>query len=125
MYWAANVQRSLSAVFRDPAFRYGLKFGLAGVIAVFIALFIQLEEPTWALFTVFVLMIAQYVGAIAEKSVFRIIGTIIGAIFGYVLTASLEQQPILFPPSWCSRWWRSARRCLARAVIPMRFCSAA
>ncbi len=86
----------LSAVFRDPAFRYGLKFGLAGVIAVFIALFIQLEEPTWALFTVFVLMIAQYVGAIAEKSIFRIIGTIIGAIFGYVLTASLEQQPIPF-----------------------------
>lgn len=89
---------ALSAVFRDPAFRYGLKFGLAGVTAVFLALLIRLEEPTWALFTVFVLMIAQYVGAIAEKSIFRIIGTTVGAIFGYVLTASLEQQPLLFLP---------------------------
>lgn len=87
---------ALRAVYNDPAFRYGLKFGLAGVIAVLIALWGKLEEPTWALFTVFVLMIAQYVGAIAEKSVFRIIGTIIGAIFGYVLTATLEQQPIIY-----------------------------
>ncbi|MFZ4681167.1 MAG: FUSC family protein [Terrimicrobiaceae bacterium] len=86
----------MRAVFQDPAFRYGLKFGLAGVLAVFIALYIRLEEPTWALFTIFVLMIAQYVGAIAEKSFFRIIGTIVGGIIGYLLTASLEQQPVLF-----------------------------
>lgn len=84
------------AVFSDPAFRYALKFGLAGVLAVFFALVIRLEMPTWALFTVFVLMIAQYVGAIAEKSIFRIIGTIIGAILGYVVTASFEQQPLIF-----------------------------
>ncbi len=84
------------AVFSDPAFRYGLKFGLAGVLAVFIALLIRLEMPTWALFTVFVLMIAQYVGAIAEKSLFRIIGTVIGAVLGYVVTASFEQQPVVY-----------------------------
>ena len=87
---------AVRAVFSDPAFRYALKFGLAGVLAVFLALVIRLEMPTWALFTVFVLMIAQFVGAIAEKSVFRIIGTVIGGIMGYVVTASFEQQPVIF-----------------------------
>jgi uncharacterized membrane protein YccC len=89
---------AIRAVLTDPAFRYGLKFGLAGVLAVFLALLIRLEEPTWALFTVFVLMIAQFVGAIAEKSVFRIIGTVVGALLGYTLTASLQQQPWVFLP---------------------------
>jgi len=81
---------------RDPAFRYGVKFGLAGVLAIFIALFLRLQNPTWALFTVFVLMIAQYVGAIGEKSFFRVVGTAVGGVIGYVLTASLEQQPFVF-----------------------------
>ncbi len=87
---------AIRAVFSDPAFRYGLKFGLAGVLAVFLALLIRLQMPTWALFTVFVLMIAQYVGAIAEKSIFRIIGTVVGAVLGYVVTASFEQQPLVY-----------------------------
>jgi uncharacterized membrane protein YccC len=87
---------AIRAVFSDPAFHYGVKFGIAGVLAVFIALVLRLQEPTWALFTIFVLMIAQYVGAIAEKSFFRIIGTIVGAVLGYLLTASYEQQPVLF-----------------------------
>lgn len=82
--------------FRDPAIRYGIKFGLAGVVAVAISLTLRLKEPTWALFTVFVLMIAQYVGAVAEKSVFRLAGTVVGGFFGYVITAGLEQNPVLF-----------------------------
>lgn len=90
------MRAAIRAVFLDPAFRYGIKFGVAGVLAVFIALFLRLQEPTWALFTIFVLMIAQYVGAIAEKSIFRIIGTVIGAFLGYLITASFEQQPVLF-----------------------------
>jgi len=81
---------------RDPAVRYGLKFGFAGVLAVYISLVIRLDNPGWALFTVFVLMVAQYVGAISEKSIFRLIGTLVGGILGYLLTGSLEQEPILF-----------------------------
>lgn len=88
----------LGRIIRDPAIRYGLKFGLAGSVAVFIALYARLQEPTWALFTVFVLMTAQYVGAIAEKSIFRIIGTIVGAVIGYLLTASLQQDPLIYLP---------------------------
>ena len=89
---------SLTTTFRDGAFRYGIKCGLAGLIAVYLALLIRLDNPTWALFTVFVLMMAQYVGAVAEKSIFRFVGTIIGGVLGFVLTGSLEQTPIIFLP---------------------------
>jgi len=83
-------------ILRDPAVRYGLKFGLAGVLAVYISLVIRLDNPGWAVFTVFVLMIAQYVGAISEKSIFRLIGTVAGGVAGYMITGSLEQDPLIF-----------------------------
>ncbi len=88
--------RAVVDLFRDPALRYGIKFGVAGVIAVAISLTLRLQEPTWALFTVFVLMIAQYVGAVAEKSVFRLIGTVIGGVLGFLITGALEQNPLIF-----------------------------
>jgi len=81
---------------RDPAVRYGVKFGLAGMAAVYISLLIRLDNPGWALFTVFVLMVAQYVGAIAEKSLYRFVGTVVGGVAGYLMTGSLEQNPVLF-----------------------------
>lgn len=83
-------------MFRDGAIRHGVKMGLAGMLAVYLALLIRLPNPTWALFTVFVLMMAQYVGAVAEKSIFRFIGTVIGGVLGYLLTGSLEQNPVIF-----------------------------
>jgi len=92
----AWLREAASISLRDPALIYGFKFGLAGILAVFLALLIRMQNPTWALFTVFVLMIAQYVGAIGEKSFFRLIGTAVGGLIGYVLTASFEQQPTLF-----------------------------
>ena len=69
---AASAGSSVN-VLSDGAFRYGVKCGLAGVAAVYLALLIRLDNPTWALFTVFVLMMAQYVGAVAEKSIFRFV----------------------------------------------------
>lgn len=81
---------------RDPAIRYGIKFGVAGVVAVAISLTLRLQEPTWALFTVFVLMIAQYVGAVAEKAVFRLMGTVVGGVLGFLITGALEQDPVIF-----------------------------
>ena len=93
---ARGLGHAVRDFFADGAVRYGIKFGLAGMLAVFAALVIRLQEPTWALFTVFVLMVAQYVGAIAEKSVFRIIGTVIGGLLGYILCAMAEQSPVIF-----------------------------
>ncbi len=86
----------LRALYEDLAIRYGLKFGLAGVLAVYLSLVNRLDNPGWALFTVFVLMLAQYVGAIAEKSIFRFVGTVVGGLAGYLLTGSAEQNAFLF-----------------------------
>jgi uncharacterized membrane protein YccC len=41
-------------------------------------------------------MLAQFVGAVGEKSVMRIVGTVAGGVIGYLLTARFEQQPILY-----------------------------
>ncbi len=78
------------------ACKYGIKFGLAGTLAFFIALYIRLDNPTWAVITTFVLMVAQYVGAVQEKALFRFIGTVVGGVTGYVLTGSLEQNPVIY-----------------------------
>jgi uncharacterized membrane protein YccC len=86
----------LVALPRDGSFRFSVKFGMAGILAVFAALFNKSHEPTWALFTVFVLMVAQYIGAIEEKSILRIVGTVIGGLVGYLLTASFEQDPLIY-----------------------------
>jgi uncharacterized membrane protein YccC len=90
--WSGRVNK----IFGSLAVRHGIKFGLAGVLSVFIALFLRLPEPTWALTTAFVIMLAQFVGAVAEKSVMRLIGTAAGGVIGYLLTANFEQQPILY-----------------------------
>ena len=66
----------------DGAIIYVLKFCIAGVLAVFISLLNKSQQPTWALFTVFVLMSAQYIGAIAEKSFLRMVGTVVGGLLG-------------------------------------------
>ncbi len=91
-----SVLAEIGAAGADPAVRYGIKFGLAGIIAIFVSLVLRLDTPGWALFTVFVLMTAQFVGAIAEKSFYRLIGTVVGGVLGYLLTGSLEQEPILY-----------------------------
>ena len=91
-----TVAERFRTIFESLAVRHGIKFGLAGVLSVFVALSLRLPEPTWALMTVFVIMLAQFVGAVAEKAVMRVIGTVIGGIIGYLLTARLEQQPALY-----------------------------
>jgi uncharacterized membrane protein YccC len=91
-WWRERVK----AVTENLAVRHGIKFGLAGTLSVFVALLVRLPEPAWALITVFVVMLAQFVGAVAEKSVMRVIGTIAGGVIGYLLTAGLEQQPVLY-----------------------------
>jgi uncharacterized membrane protein YccC len=90
--WSERVD----TIFGSLAVRHGIKFGVAGVLSVSVALFLRLPEPTWALTTAFVIMFAQFVGAVAEKSALPLIGTAAGGIIGYLLTASFEQQPILY-----------------------------
>ena len=69
-------------------FQYGVKFAISGILALYCACWLRLDSPGWSLATVTVLMIAQYVGAMAEKAFFRLCGTITGAILGVALAGN-------------------------------------
>jgi uncharacterized membrane protein YccC len=83
----------LRRIYEDVAVRQGIKMGLAGVLAFACALWLRLPNPTWCLFTVIVLMIAQYVGAIVEKAMLRAIGTLAGALIGIALVGNFASEP--------------------------------
>jgi hypothetical protein len=76
----------------------GLQMAISVVVVLFLALVIRLEYPTWAVFTVLMLCMANYVGAVQEKAVLRIIGTIIGGALGFLATGALQQSPMLYLP---------------------------
>ena len=61
-----EVASNFGAVFADPKTIFGIKLGLAGILALYISRLIRLEHANWALFTVLVLAPAQYVGAIGS-----------------------------------------------------------
>lgn len=93
----ANVGHlSAPGIWQTQEARAGFKFALAGCCALFLALLFRLEEPSWAVTTTFVLSTPKFIGAIVEKTVFRIFGALMGAVIGYVITGSLEQSPVLF-----------------------------
>jgi uncharacterized membrane protein YccC len=79
---SASSSESVPRWFEDVPIRQGIKMALGGMLAFYCALWLQLDNPGWCIFTVVVLTIAQYVGAIAEKSLLRAIGTGVGAFLG-------------------------------------------
>ncbi len=94
--WASSLGSYAEGWLSDWGVRNGIKFALAGVLALFFALLIRLDEPTWAVSTAFVLSTPKYVGAIGEKMILRICGAVAGAVLGFLITGSLEQNPVLF-----------------------------
>lgn len=91
-----EVARNFAAVFADPRMMFGIRLGLAGLLAVYISQLIRLGHANWALFTVLVLAPAQYVGAIAQRSIARVAGTIIGGFSGVWLLGNYEHDRLLF-----------------------------
>ena len=95
---AANpsaLQRLTSAL-QPGAAALGLQMALAGMIAFFFAQVLRLQYPSWSVFTVIVLLIARYVGAVEEKAFLRLIGTILGGVLGYLATGAWQQSPVLY-----------------------------
>ncbi len=76
----------------------GLQMLIAVIAALFLALLLRLEYPAWAVFTVLMLGMAQYVGAIQEKGLLRILGTIVGGALGFLATGALQQTQMLYLP---------------------------
>lgn len=74
----------------------GLQMALAGMTAFFFAQVLRLQYPSWSVFTVIVLLSARYVGAVEEKALLRLIGTILGGVLGYLATGAWQQSPVLY-----------------------------
>jgi uncharacterized membrane protein YccC len=76
---------------------HALKVGLAGVLSLFVAQALRLQYPEWAPFTVMVLMMVHpHPGSIALKSLFRVVGTLVGASLGVWLVSDYVSSPIVF-----------------------------
>src|SRR6202049_2788301 len=61
---ATRRQRKRQDLFGDLRVRFGIKMGLAGLLALFCTQVLRLPHDNWAILTVLVLMSAQFVGSI-------------------------------------------------------------
>lgn len=94
---AARSHRFALPAWLDPdAVVLGLQMAIAGTAAFYAALLLRLDYPSWSVFTVIMLLSAQYVGAIQEKAVLRMVGTVLGGILGYLATGAWQQTPALY-----------------------------
>jgi uncharacterized membrane protein YccC len=79
----------------DLRVQYGIKLGLAGLLALYCANVLRLEHSSWSILTVVVMMNSQYVGSITVKVMLRISGTVGGALLGIWLVGSYASSPVI------------------------------
>src|SRR6266704_1890857 len=85
--WADN-PTVIAVVFAFKAF-------LAGLLALFIAFWLGLDQPRWALLTVFIVSQPDS-GLVLAKGFYRILGTIAGVLVSIALVFGLSQSGELF-----------------------------
>jgi uncharacterized membrane protein YccC len=115
--WQAFSRRTFGPAIRHWANSDGLtwlhllKTVTAGLLALGIAMLLDLPQPRIAMTTVFVLM-QPFSGMVLAKSFYRILGTAVGTVAAIVLGALFVQQPELYMLGMIG--WVSA--CIAAAV---------
>jgi uncharacterized membrane protein YccC len=115
--WQAFNRRTFGPAIRDWANSDGLtwlhllKTVTAGLLALGIAMLLDLPQPRIAMTTVFVLM-QPFSGMVLAKSFYRILGTAVGTVAAIVLGALFVQQPELYMLGMIG--WVST--CIAAAV---------
>src|SRR5690349_21167597 len=75
---------------------FAAKTTAAGLLALLVAFTFNLDQPYWALLTVFIVSQPQQSGLVLAKSFFRIIGTVTGAAVALLLVALCAQERVLF-----------------------------
>ena len=73
---------------------YGVRTFAASMIALYIALLLQLPRPYWAMATVYIVS-SPFVGPTSSKALYRAVGTLIGAAGAVFLVPMLVQAPVL------------------------------
>src|SRR5215469_4815137 len=74
---------------------FAAKTTLSALIALLVAFTFNLDQPQWALLTVFIVAQPQS-GLVLAKSFYRIIGTLIGAAVALGFIALFAQERVLF-----------------------------
>jgi uncharacterized membrane protein YccC len=74
-----------------PALLYGVRLWIAVCLALFVAFWLQLDNPSWA-GTSAAIVCQPVLGASLRKGWFRLVGTVIGAIAAVVLSACFPQS---------------------------------
>jgi len=77
------------------ALKFAIKTLLAGGLALWCAFRFDLEQPQWALMTVFIVS-QPLSGMVVAKGLFRLIGTLAGTAMSVVIMALFAQTPWLF-----------------------------
>lgn len=74
---------------------FALRNIIAGAVALYLALIFDLEQPQWALTTVFI--VGQFTsGMVLGKGAYRLVGTLVGGVASVALIAVFGQSPLLF-----------------------------
>ncbi len=88
--------------FSKNAVLFSTKTCLAAFLALFIALELNFEKPAWSLTTVYVTS-QLYSASTMSKAVFRLLGTLLGGVFIFLIYPETVQDPMLF--SLCVSLW--------------------
>ena len=97
----SRTQARLSTVFMNaanavgPAMLFGLRLWASVCLALYVAFWLQLDNPSWA-GTSAAIMCQPQLGASLRKGWYRMIGTLVGAVMIVVLTALFVQERALF-----------------------------
>ncbi|MGD8105507.1 FUSC family protein [Pantoea sp. FN0302] len=81
--------------FTKSAVLFSCKTSLAAFLALSIALLLNFEKPAWAVTTVFVTS-QLYAASTLSKSVFRLLGTLLGGFFILLIYPETVQSPLFF-----------------------------
>lgn len=74
---------------------FSIKTFAGSMLALYIALWIDLPSPAWAMSTAYI--VAQPLsGALTSKAIFRVMGTVIGGVFAVAVVPALSDAPELF-----------------------------
>jgi len=74
---------------------FASKTTISALLALLVAFTFNLDQPKWALLTVFIVAQPQS-GLVLAKSFYRIIGTLVGAVGALVLVSLFAQERVLF-----------------------------
>lgn len=73
---------------------FSLKTFLASMFAYFVAINFDLPRPFWAVATVYIVA-HPLSGAVSSKSIYRLLGTLIGGGATIIMVPNLVNEPIL------------------------------